>query len=122
VVKKYKDIKEFTIDRKKWYRGKGPRQSKLLNSRGQMCCLGFYAKACGIPRDNMYGEATPSDVDPDRMRVWDSFLIKNTPVENSAKCYELMKINDNRYISEAQREFQIRNIFEEQNIEVKFVE
>lgn len=40
--------KEFTIDRRKWLRGKGKEFSKLLRSNGEMCCVGFYAKACGL--------------------------------------------------------------------------
>lgn len=51
---KLKKPKEFTIDRSKWVQGGHKFKSilgasKLLNNHGNMCCLGFYSKACGVP-------------------------------------------------------------------------
>lgn len=40
-------VKEFTVVRSKWYRGRR-RGSRLLNETGQRCCVGFLAKAMGI--------------------------------------------------------------------------
>lgn len=46
---------KFTIDRKSWYRGNGPAVSKLLREDGKMCCVGFFAKACGFSDSDING-------------------------------------------------------------------
>ncbi len=40
-IKTIKDIKSFTIDRKRWVRGDIGGDSALLNGEGNMCCLGW---------------------------------------------------------------------------------
>ena len=41
--------KRFTVYRNKWNRG-SPTASHLLGNGGKMCCLGFLAEQCGVPR------------------------------------------------------------------------
>ena len=45
--------KEFTIDRSKWVHGDNTKilgSSLLLNEEENMCCLGFYSRACGFTK------------------------------------------------------------------------
>ena len=40
---------KLVIDRATWLRGEGHEQSYLLREcDGKMCCLGFFALACGL--------------------------------------------------------------------------
>lgn len=66
-----KKAKVLVIDRRKWRRGGDGVMcmlndkfggTALLNDRGKMCCLGFDAKACGVPRSIILKEGMPDDV------------------------------------------------------------
>jgi hypothetical protein len=46
------ELKEFTVYRDLWLRGKGPDASGLLTGYG-MCCLGFACHAAGVPMDRL---------------------------------------------------------------------
>lgn len=48
---KFRNIRQFTIDRRVWLRGEGPVSSYLLRKEDQkMCCVGMYLQACGVSR------------------------------------------------------------------------
>ena len=55
-----------TVKRSTWARGghNGPIMvpSRLLNSYGNMCCLGFLGETCGIPKATLMGVALPMDL------------------------------------------------------------
>jgi hypothetical protein len=59
-MKKYKDVKKFVVKRNKWLRGNTD-DSTLLDSRGRMCCLGFYSRACGLPKKMIADESAPAN-------------------------------------------------------------
>lgn len=49
-----KKATEFTVERSKWLRGEGHQESALLReSDGKMCCMGFYALACGAKSEEI---------------------------------------------------------------------
>lgn len=51
-----KKATEFTVVRDKWLRGEGAQKSYLLRrSDGKMCCMGFYALACGYDVEDIVG-------------------------------------------------------------------
>src|SRR4051812_21086419 len=52
----------FDIDRRFWVRGEDDEGSSLLNRSGKMCCLGHYARACGVSKVDIYQEAFPLGV------------------------------------------------------------
>lgn len=106
---------KLTIDRTKWLRGAGCEPSRLLRKEdGKMCCLGFYAKACGLTDDDIVGQPNPSGVNralPDEM-LW-LFGQQN----NSDECLRLMEENDSSEVSESK----ISEIFAKNGVEVEFV-
>lgn len=114
--KEIKRAKKFTIDRSKWYRGKGDCNSKLLRKDGSMCCVGFYAKACGLSDEDIIDKPTINDVyvieehEENRIEVSD-------PVINI-----IYNTNDNVNISEADREKGIYEQFIEMGVQVDFVD
>ena len=52
----------LTIERDKWVRGGTNEKSELLNSRGNMCCLGFYCRTLGFKAKTILDLATPGEV------------------------------------------------------------
>ena len=67
--------KSFTINRKKWLRGEGDDDSRLLRSTdNKMCCLGFLGKACGISSACLSGRGMPNTI---RMPEWPRSLFQD---------------------------------------------
>lgn len=114
-------MKVLTIERAKWRRG-GDTPEKvaefgetvLLNDSGLMCCLGFDAHACGIPKKNLLGVGNPSDLAAEDLvrhgsRYAQMRLVRRVDrwVDNGA-VLRAIKANDSRRLSERQREARIR--------------
>jgi|SRR5580698_3376967 hypothetical protein len=131
------DVKEFVVKRKTWYRGKGSENSCLLNDAGRMCCLGFYAEACGLdrktirdlssPRDavqiTQQGETTSKDGDIVCRKsnvVWSTKLVSNVYMINIPTCNTMMEVNDNKKLSDEERETKLTALFKRLGIKVKF--
>lgn len=51
---------KLIIDRSKWLRGTG--DGTLLDHEGKMCCLGFFARACGYNDDQIVAHADPTQM------------------------------------------------------------
>jgi hypothetical protein len=131
-----KDVKKFTVIRKDWYRGKGGDKSCLANTADKLCCLGFYAEACGLDRQTIRNLPSPDEavkitkgeqvstihnkyVDRKSDVVWETILI-NQYGGNSKICNQLMDINDNKVLSEDEREKALKQTFSDLGIKVIF--
>ncbi len=110
-------IKEFTIDRRKWYRGKGYYESKLVKANGHKCCLGFYGKALGAK--GMLNQKAPSLLDDAEKSKF--FGLISGEGTNNKRCLKLMLANDNRHISNTARERIITKEFKQIGVKVKFI-
>lgn len=110
-------MKKLVVDRKTWLRGEGPRNSRLLREEDQtMCCLGFYAIACGLSSDDITDAADP----PDCLSTWPDearWLFSGPRV--SGVCAHLIHQNDSR-MDETKRERIIAAIFADNGVEVEF--
>lgn len=130
-------VKAFTVDRSTWINGQMKQiyenagldrpNSMLLNDQGQMCCLGFYAQACGIPRNKLDGVASPESVNigvevalkrfgpiVESGAGWSGFM-------NSELASDLMAANDKGAVSPKRREQRIARLFKKGGIKVKFI-
>lgn len=108
-------VKSFRINRAKWARGGEGGQSALLNEDGNKCCLGFYALACGAKPNQIAGHGCPEDAWPVKAGRW---LLEDG--KDSPDCYELVNVNDNVNLTDANREEEIKRIFKKHRVEVKF--
>lgn len=118
--KTFNDAKKFTVERSSWFRGKGSLKSKLMNRSGNKCCLGFYALECGLNEENIKGAPGPADVAIEGAK-WSSFLLsfrRNT----SPVCMRLMQINDDEFITDEKREKELKKVFENCGVAVRFVD
>jgi len=124
---------KFTIPRDKWLRGEGGLVSRLLRPRdGKMCCLGHFGLACGLSSEMIEDRSNPIEIitDINPPDAWtqknnnSAFLFAsfrdslNFPL--STDCSTLMEVNDDKSISDEDRERAIVNIFSAHEIEVEF--
>jgi hypothetical protein len=117
---------ELIIDRSKWIRGAASDDTWLLRARdGHMCCLGFYALACGLTEDQIRNVPGPLDAFPNGISSDDNdncFI--NTPGEwllSDIDRARLISYNDDSHVSDQEREEKITKIFAKHGVTVKFV-
>lgn len=138
------EMRVLTIDRTRWYRGQGDRESRLLRSKdGKMCCLGFDALACGLEEKNIIDVGFPSQVMapprgsvgdplhapvklPKEMRwlleveaatgIKDGVTVFDTEVERN-----IGFINDDHEINEVTRERLLSVEFAKRNVKLVFI-
>ena len=117
------DVKEFTINRAKWGRGDSNEGYLLNDVSGKMCCLGFYAKACGLKNKDIIGVTDPASYQSyffeKNSGTWKTKLLKSS--RNTSTCNDLIIINDSMYITDEAREEKIIKKFARIGIKVKFV-
>lgn len=124
---------KLTIDRARWIRGgngDGPEERSCLYRPhdGHMCCLGFFARACGIDKDQIEDEAEPEDVPRAGWPEWvlrapDDFAGdygSADAIKNSADIVEIIKVNDDDRLGAAAREAKLAALFARHGIEVEF--
>ena len=119
-------VVEFWIDRSRWARkdqlGLNTNGvSQLLNPEGGMCCLGFYARACGVSPDKILNMGSPPSIPnvPSQM----GWLIRNDHLDSSSIAISLITANDQQGYSlkPKEQEKKIRDLFAKQDIKVRIV-
>jgi hypothetical protein len=139
-MKIIEDIKELTINRKKWYRGWGSENSCLLNPQsGKMCCLGFYALQSGLSKKDIKNMPTPGAVrkllrgdevylndgntisQPAKPIQWNTKLMQRNRDLHTRTGDNLIDVNDNDSISDEEREKKITSLFKRIGVAVKFI-
>ena len=101
------------VKRSNWYRGKGSTGSFLRRTDDTMCCLGFAAVECGYkPPDILNGSS------PWSMRATSKWPADPHTTDNDAVYAILMRTNDDRDISDEERE--ARLIEEGKAVELEF--
>ena len=111
---------DLIIDRNEWLRGEGGIKSFLLReSDGKRCCVGIYARALGVPDNQILNCPWPRQGSSSVESVWRAdeadWLIPGVD-----QLYSLGGIND-AYIDETDREGQIAAIFAEHGVNVSFI-
>lgn len=129
---------KLEIDRAKWLRGE--LDSKLLRERDQkMCCLGFYSLACGLTKDNILEYCEPNqpfenaknlrvptdmkglvETETEECELADGSFRTDTYYSITGISQQLMRVNDDVNLTDAQREARITQLFAEIAVEVSF--
>jgi len=117
--------RKVKISRKTWLRGS--MDSYMVNTIGQMCCLGFAANQISrISKKRMRLKSGPEDVYQTRSFLTflgqsyygdDGVVVLDNTFANQA-----MVINDNCQISDKVREYQLKRLFKKNDIELTFVD
>lgn len=145
---------KLVIKRKKWVNGSNNSDallnkelketdwagaSELLNDKGNMCCLGFLGKACGIPKSSLLNECVPfeairslDNLGNMNKKTQDKLLKKidetpfrkllNKKLTHTKVCNSLIKVNDSTKITNAKREEKIAHHMKKIGVQVKFVD
>ena len=113
---------KLEINRRKWKRGSG--DSALLMPKGsefagQMCCLGFLARAVGHTRKEIYDYSKPSEIDAPKDFIVGNLLGRYGNDNNL--CGKLMQVNDNDKIDDTKRESLLTKLFKKIGVNVVFV-
>jgi len=126
---------KFTVDRSKWYRGKGESQSALLRSDDQRCCIGFVGQQCGVPDIHMLNYSSILDIEVlNSIRLFPAWMQEKEPVniEELRRIYPDMPehqsrirlaycVNDDLSLSDEQREEKLKQIFAAAGDEIEFI-
>ncbi len=115
-----KEITELVIDRSKWMRGALVNETCLLDEDGKMCCLGFYALACGAGKDEIRNVFEPDGLafhvpGLTERGEGEAGILRNTAFTRSA-----VPINDTRSMGEDQREEALIDLFKENDVSLSF--
>ena len=114
----------LTITRKNWLRGEGSANSYLYRQEdGKQCCLGFYARDCGIRQKDICDVTTPEEINSNYVHIPKRFdwLLSDIEGDPSFDTIELMKLNDDEDTSTRAKEWNIKKIFAKHDVIVKFV-
>ncbi len=87
-----------------------------------MCCLGFFAKACGFRNDEITEIATPRGA-RDALGKWPSWVVEGTLIgwgENSDAIEEIIGVNDEDGLTMSEREKRLTKLFAKQGVRVTF--
>ena len=109
------------VERDNWLRGEGA--SYLRDHDGRMCCIGFACLAAGMKEEDIVGHMM---VISDCLEMGDvPEVLKATLMEDngsaSEEADELYVTNDNRSISDSQRETMLKDYGKAAGIEFEFV-
>lgn len=135
-------MQKLIIDRARWRTGghetlgdsviTGIGQTRLLNKEGYMCCLGFACEQSGVPKDALLNKASPSCISEeseefthgyDKALLNSKLLSQNVEgfFRNSDLSDSAMNINDSISLTIEKREFEIKELFSKNGIEVEFI-
>lgn len=109
-----------TVRRKRWLRG-GRTVSALLDvDSNKMCCLGFAARAIGVPRKLITDVLTPAGVN-DFLKGLNCVVGSGQIMGNTKTANALMEKNDDGTIGNDVREKKIASLGKRIGLKFKFV-
>lgn len=109
---------EYILDVAKWRCGDiGPNKlgkggTAMLNEEGCMCCLGQFAKGCGVTDKQLLNFGTPETVSKTINNRYDTSFI-NEHNENTPLALNLIRINDAFDTTPKQKVEKIKELLEE---------
>ena len=116
---------EFTVNRATWLRGDA-NKSALLDVEGRMCCMGFYAEACGITRDRILEVGNIRDVafeDPEYRALESDVVFGGHSMYSAIPADEnVYNINDRSDIDDVTREGMLTEVLAARGVTVHFVD
>ena len=105
---------KFTVDRSYWLRGEGSAHSYLFRKDdGKMCCLGqILNRQFNIQYKHLTGLGEPAELFNRSVYIEvEQNLIDFRNTVNTELVDQAMKINDDRFRSEEQREAELKHLF-----------
>lgn len=119
-----KTITKLVITRSKWSTPdtlKKGEMNFLLRSNGRMCCLGFACIELGLKEEDILKNSMPNVVIHETSQLTKPLLWQKG-MTDSALSYDAAEINDNKDITNEQREVKLIELFAKNNITLSFVD
>jgi hypothetical protein len=119
----------FRVNRGNWVMGEFDKQlgkARMLNRRGNMCCLGFYSYACGVGAEHLRDRADPDEVVHGSQRKVFPFeelpyLTKDGTAHGTQLSFDAVTINDDEKLTLRGREEKLTKLFDKHGIGIEFV-
>ncbi len=112
---------KFQVDRRGWLRGEGNVQSQLLRpSDNKKCCVGFYCLAEGFTEEQISAEPVYGGL-PGRYYSNDPFSTIPGVPNHDMRFYSIYNLNDDRNLTDEQRESLLKREFQKLGAEVEFI-
>jgi hypothetical protein len=113
-----------TIDRSKWLHGEGWEVSRLLRkSDKKMCCVGFFALACGAKEKDILEKSIITNLDEGSSVSYTKMpaFPDSLKSSNNIEFQSLYNVNDDKTYDNKMREIRIKNIFASFGVKVIFI-
>lgn len=108
----------FTIDRLRWFRGKGAVLSKLkLQDQEQYCCMGLYALACGLRPQALEDRAVLEEI----IDGGDTFPESLERLLGTPELELIYEVNDDVTMKDCDREARLTQLLATHTIHVTFL-
>jgi hypothetical protein len=105
-------IKTFVVKRSQWFRGKV--DSALRVKSGKQCCLGFLTRQCtGCKAKDILGVEMPNNLP---LEIYSKLLQLET-----GSWYRFAEINDRSWLTDREREKQLKELAKESGFRFKFI-
>ena len=126
-------LKSLVINRRRW--GRGTNGGYLLSPANKMCCLGFMARACNVPRRMVDQVSMPDGLEfvyKGGGGIIDRDLMPKKVIEKTLRLFindngysnklanQAAAINDDEDTTDKQKEAAIRKLFKTVGIRVTF--
>lgn len=116
---------EFIVDRKTWLRGKGSFESQLLTRDGQRCCIGFVCQQLNVPDDKVLKVSIISSIEGINTDTIGrlSEILRPTKFGSVTPSWisEAYVVNDDKNISDSERESQLQALANSAGHSFKFI-
>lgn len=115
---------DVKINRRKWYRGRGSHESRLLTGDKFRCCLGFACKSLGIKDEYLIDICVPANIDSrDKLQKLKDYCLISERVGygNTELVEQLVTINDSTSTTDKHKEKIIAVKMKKMGFNVKFV-
>lgn len=117
------ETKTFVVNRSMWLRGRGARASYLLLDNGQRCCLGFVCAQLGVADEYLLNTPDPGWLMADAAGPIHGVLANvGTSARPNTLTMRAVVINDNKKISDPERERELAALFAEYGYAIEFVD
>jgi hypothetical protein len=125
--------KSFVVDRSRWRSGRygkyatgklgvnGLASTFLLDENGSMCCLGFVAQQCGVPKKALLEANAPRVLDWVHKATTTPALIQSDGFTETSLTKTAIGINDNTKIDRKTREKRLKAVFKKHGYSIEFI-
>lgn len=112
---------EFTIRMRSWLRGEDSQSYLHRSDDHKQCCLGFYARACGVPLKNIVDVSLPNELYSEESPLAIPSLVNKKDGEDLKIVEHFTDVNDDTESTDETKIKKITSLFKRIGVKVNFV-